>query len=59
MYIAVGQTSHEPDDNPKSQANNLEHHGFFPFAPDNKGGQDACSFYTIYSLRKANMPMHW
>lgn len=59
MHIAVGQTSHQPDDIPKSHANNLWHHRFFPFALDNKGGeQNAVSFYTK-SLRKADMPTHW
>lgn len=60
MYIAVGQTSHQPDGIPKPQANNLRHQRFFPFAPDNKERrQNAVSFYTTKSLRKPDMPTHW
>lgn len=60
MHIAVGQTSHHPHDIPKPQTNNLHHHRFFLFAPDNKGGgQNAVSFYTTKSLRKPDMPTHW
>ena len=48
MYIAVVQTSHESDDIPESQAYNLGHHRFFPFALDNKGGgRHAYFFCTI------------
>lgn len=45
MYIAVGQTSHRPDDIPKSQASNLWHHRFSPLVPNKGRGQNALSSF--------------
>lgn len=50
MYIAVGQTSHEHDNIPKSQASNLEYHRFFPFAPDNKRKDKTVALSILFIL---------
>lgn len=52
MHIAVGQKSYQLDDIPKSHANNLWHHRFFPFALDNKGGEQNVVSFCTKSLGK-------
>lgn len=50
MYIAVGQTSHEHDNIPKSQASNLKYHRFLPFAPDNKRKDKTVALSILFVL---------